>query len=536
MADVSVSKRACSRGDIWAIAPHVLFVLLLAFNVTRTLRHAMWRDEMQVFLLGAYSPTLRELFRNLEYETHPDLWHLLVWFGARVYDYPVSMQVLHVALATCVWLLVWCVSPFKVVDKILLLLSYFLFWEYFVVSRNYVLVALFGFALAAVRSKMPRAVLPAFILAGALANTMILGTIWSMVVALRLALEPGNPARLRLGGAALYLVFLAVALLSIIPAADTVPYGSHLRFNPENLEDLAVIPAGALAPIQPLWLIDTVKFILGPHSAIAPHFWNPNPVDDLLRLAGGAPVRWAAIIAILLLPPILCWAVVRDWKLTAEFALTYIGIVMFASLWDFLGQSRQHGIVFLALVAAVWMASARVPLAGWRARTWRVLLVVSALGGLLTLTSETRIFSHGRSVAEWLARNRLADAFIMGSRDTTMSTISGYLQRPIYYLECECFGRFIVWNPRRSQFIDSAEIVRRAQRALAANRGRDVILIANRVITPQDIAVNAPDLTLTLLQTFAGAEVESENYFVFRAAMRSATDTMFPAGRIGLAP
>jgi hypothetical protein len=68
---------------------NLLFVALLASNIVRTFRHAMWRDEMQVFLYGADSPTLPELFRNLEYEVHPDLWHLLVWFAARIYDDPV---------------------------------------------------------------------------------------------------------------------------------------------------------------------------------------------------------------------------------------------------------------------------------------------------------------------------------------------------------------------------------------------------------------------------------------------------------------
>jgi hypothetical protein len=101
----------------------------------------MWRDEMQVFLLGAYSPTLSDLFRKLEYETHPDLWHLLVWLAARISDAPVAMQAVHVVLASIVWLLVWRLSPFKAIDKFLLLLSYFLFWEHFVLGRNYVLVA-----------------------------------------------------------------------------------------------------------------------------------------------------------------------------------------------------------------------------------------------------------------------------------------------------------------------------------------------------------------------------------------------------------
>ena len=32
-----------------------LFVILLAIDVTRTLRHAMWRDELQIFMIAANS-------------------------------------------------------------------------------------------------------------------------------------------------------------------------------------------------------------------------------------------------------------------------------------------------------------------------------------------------------------------------------------------------------------------------------------------------------------------------------------------------
>src|SRR5215208_3821246 len=85
----------------------ILFAALLVFNIARTLHHSMWRDEMQVFLLGAYSPSLSELIRNLAYEPHPYLWHLLVWIAAHIYLDPISMQVLHALLASCVWLLIW---------------------------------------------------------------------------------------------------------------------------------------------------------------------------------------------------------------------------------------------------------------------------------------------------------------------------------------------------------------------------------------------------------------------------------------------
>src|ERR1043166_8454182 len=127
-----------------ATASDVLFVLLLAFNVARTLRHAMWRDELQIFQLGLACDSLRQLFARLKYEAHGGLWDTLVWLLTRVTADPAWMQVMHAGLAVALWVVIYRWSPFGRIEKVLLLLSYFVFFEYFVVSRNYVLAALCG--------------------------------------------------------------------------------------------------------------------------------------------------------------------------------------------------------------------------------------------------------------------------------------------------------------------------------------------------------------------------------------------------------
>src|ERR1700730_8726100 len=133
-----------------------LFVFLIAVNVTRALRHAMWRDELQIFMIAASSASPWELFDNLKFAAHPGLWYTLVWLITRVTSDPMWMQVLHVVMAIGVWVIVFRWSPFNTVEKLLLLLSYFLFWEYFVISRSYVLLALIGFGFVVLRECRPR--------------------------------------------------------------------------------------------------------------------------------------------------------------------------------------------------------------------------------------------------------------------------------------------------------------------------------------------------------------------------------------------
>jgi hypothetical protein len=212
---------------------------------------------------------------------------------------------------------------------------------------------------------------------------------------------------------------------------------------------------------------------------------------------------------------------IRDRALVAEFATAYIGVLLFAYLWNFPGHARHHGVLFLMLIASVWISRVRDPRRTRRSRLWTALLVVNAVAGLMTLFSELRPFSQGRNVAAWLQQNNLDDAFLLGSRDTPTSTVAGYLRRPIYYLECECLGTFIVWNTRRQAHLPPAEFGRRLVRALDGSTRRDAILIVNRKLRPEAEAAATPRLSFTMLQAFQGAAVTDENYVVYRVAVQS---------------
>jgi hypothetical protein len=156
------------------VLPDLLFVLLAVYNVIRLFRHAMWRDELQAFMVAAASNTPLDLFAKLKYEGHPGLWHLLLWVVTRFTTDPVAMRVLHLVIALGDWVLVWRLSPFRPVGKLLLLLSYYLFWEYFVVSRSYALGVLLGFGFAALQARRPEQRFWPWVLLGLLANTRCL--------------------------------------------------------------------------------------------------------------------------------------------------------------------------------------------------------------------------------------------------------------------------------------------------------------------------------------------------------------------------
>jgi hypothetical protein len=494
---------------------NALFVLLMVINVVRTLRHAMWRDELQAFMLALDNPSPWSLLLSLKYEGHPGLWYLLIWVITRLTSDPVWMQIMHMGLAIAVWIIIYRWSPFSRVEKILLLLSYFLFWEYFVISRSYVLIALIAFTIIVLRERRPQPEFILWLLLGLLANVHVFGAIWSMVLATALAIEKIRCNSLHIAGVALYAVLLVIAIATMVPAADS-GLVHDVRFSASRLTADLNVPFGAFVPLRPDWIQSVGAFILHPQTAHIPQFWNPNPAGYFVTLTHAGiehPVRLGLIFAV---PIAACWLIARQPLVVLEFSLVYLGIVLFSNIWDVLGVAHQHGVVFLALIASAWAARLRdspIALSSW---LWAALLIVNACGGVLTLVSELRPFSEGYNTATWIKQNGLANDFLIGSRDAQVSTVAGYLGRPIYYLECECQGSFVVWNDKRESWLSGEEFGHRLAKAVALAGSHDAILIrCYGPVTEQDLAQSAPNLSVSLLKSFTDASTD-ENFWIYR--------------------
>jgi hypothetical protein len=517
MAWLSASGRggeAVPRRTIADLASDALFLLLIALNVARTLRHAMWRDELQVFQLGAGSESLLQLFARLKYEARGGLWDGLVWLLTRLTADPAWMQVLHAALAIAVWVVIYRWSPFTRIEKFLLLLSYFLFFEYFVVSRNYVLAALLALSFVALRQHRPAARLLPWLLLGLMANLVVHAAIWSMALAAGFVLEERRRDPKFLAGIALYLGLLAFGVATMIPMADFGPWGREIGLVPSRLNAALAVPLGAFVPVVPGWIEAALAFVTGAADAI-PRYWNPNPLAEVVAFTSADADHPLRLALIYLAPVALCWLIARNGLRVLEFALAYFGIVAFAAIWDFAGSSRHHGIVFLALIAAAWMARARSGTRAASAWALRAVLLVSAVAGMLTLASELRPFSQGRNAALWLRQNNLGNAFLIASRDAQASSVAGYLGRPLYYLECECLGTFIVWNGARQSPLSAAQFRDRLARAFQVGGVFEAILIRNRPIAPGELP--DADTPAELLQSFPDAETD-EVFWIYRVS------------------
>lgn len=118
--------------------------------------HELWKDEWQAWLM-ARDMSWGELLGSLYYEGHPALWYvyLKVWslFSTGGND-ELLIQLAHALLMLGVYALIWFQFRLPIWLKVLILLSYYPFFEYGIVSRGYAFVMLIGFAIVLLLPKV----------------------------------------------------------------------------------------------------------------------------------------------------------------------------------------------------------------------------------------------------------------------------------------------------------------------------------------------------------------------------------------------
>jgi hypothetical protein len=491
------------------------FAILFLVNAVRLFRHTLYEDEVQAWVIARVSATPWALFHNLRYEGHPGLWHLLLWVVSRFTADPSAQQFVQLAVAAGSWFLIYRCAPFSWLEKFLLLLGYFLFFEYFVPSRNYGLMVLLGFGYIALRARQPERPLAPWLVLALLANTVVFGAIWSLALAMFLPLaqiaSAGRLPRASLIGGLVYLAGFALAVATMMPAPD-----GNFRTPVDWFDFTRVVVfvdhfiSDAFVPVGGVLLTDPASAFSGSID----NYWNPQL--DLVAGVVGIGIVWAATI---LAAVLTCGFVARERTMAViepigAVFLTFIGSIVFAYVWQ-ANNSRHAGVLLLAVVGALWLL--RVRRGGTAPRWWIALLAVNALGGLMTLQSELRPFSYAAAAAQWLKQNGYEHAFIMSAEDPQVAVL-GYLDRPIYDLGCQCERDFIRWNHQREGALKDPTLTRRIASAVTTSSGGDDILVLNHTYAP---AADAP-FTAPLLQAFSDAELENEDFYIYRVVPKNA--------------
>jgi hypothetical protein len=222
-----------------------------------------------------------------------------------------------------------------------------------------------------------------------------------------------------------------------------------------------------------------------------------------------------------------------DYPVILAFYSCGTGSILLFTYLKFLGSARHYGNLYLILIAALWLKnhySSSSLLSNWARgitknrlffltiwQSWVkrhfltffiVLLYCQLVAGLVGYIRDLTLpYSASRATAHYLQRHQLDRLFLIGSEDFTMTPISGYLGRKIYYPESNKVGSFVIFNQQRHP-VNDQEILQQVLSKLAESS--PILLILNH-----PLETSFPTLNIQPLEKFTNSFIGNEQYYLY---------------------
>lgn len=154
MNNTLIDKMNNFCGRLYSFSPsptayRLTYVIFIALHIFTAFFHEPWYDEAQAWLIARDASYYDILFDIPHYEGHPPLWHLILSIPAKAgLPFELSLSAIMLIFSALWVYLIMFRSPFCGLLKLLLPFTYYVFYQYGVIARPYVLVGL-ALALAA---------------------------------------------------------------------------------------------------------------------------------------------------------------------------------------------------------------------------------------------------------------------------------------------------------------------------------------------------------------------------------------------------
>jgi len=459
------------------------------------LHHELWIDEAHSFLIARESPQLIDLYHNARQEGHPLVWYIILW-GIHAFSQDVLyMQIVHILISsvTVFFMAYW--APFNKIKKILFAFSYYFFFEYNIISRNYSLCLLFVTLYLILVLRTHKNFLALAIVLALLANTHFLGLIFSVLLMLATGMIWWRSSdQLSQTLKPLIIPFLilftsyCVCILYVMPEEASMfskfERNGYLSF--KRLSACTIILKGLFQ----FPYVDNTS-------------WNTNiftankGIGFLLTIIVSVVSVKAFINRPLSL--FIFWSTVLTFSLFFYLELMHVYAV------------RHWGFVFIGFYATIWFAegldqrrflrilnSLQIPTFLTRNSTkWReiflytVLFVQVSASIYMYMWDYYNPFCNAKAVAGYIKENKLDKELIIVSNYSSGIALNAYVgKNKFYYPEYHGFGTYGVWSIWPNT-IGSQELLHEIETCKKLTKNDTALLVLN------DLMYADPTLTFT---------------------------------------
>lgn len=423
----------------------------------------MWRDEYEEYLQARDSEAIFGL-KNTMSQGHAMLWQSCLWIITRITHNPIWMKVLHGLIAVSFAYILLYKSPFKIWQSALMLLSYFLLYEYAVISRCYAFGVLFFFLFSYFYSRDKKLNLSSAIILFLLANTSMYAMMLTVVIGIWIFINEKlylfkNAEKKQNLFLLIFAIGILLAYLQIKPNEDNsfpvhrviLPFDEY-RFNVAITQFFS-----AFVPI--------CKFQ-------NQFFWNTNFLMDKLGI-----VSWylpLIVFIIVTIPFVSKWRIMLLW-------LMGVAIVLFFQYHTGFRFARYYGHFFILWIVCYWLMQSFYQInLKINNIIFAFIILIQAIGGVLMYNADrTKKFSTGYDAAKWLKKHGYSKNYMIASVDFAMSPIAAELDRKIYYMQHKALCSFTKWDKKRLNSTYKKDIVEAIESDISQ---KPIIFIASHPI------------------------------------------------------
>jgi len=252
----------------------VIFLLYVLFTGIMMVFHEMWRDEWLAIQLATKTQTISDLLLRLPQEGHPPLWYFIIRATAFFSNEVWLLQAIHLGISWCTAYLLLFRFKLSWQSAFCILFSYFLFFEYTVIVRNYNLTILFSLlAIIQIKSQKPK--IPyIFTLLCLMCLSNVYGIFWGIGLAIYFLLNGHLIMHIRKISKVWLSLLLLGSISTIYLLQLSIPPQDHIVLDTNKwsiISSIKLIPKSLSA----IWN----SFVPLPSSFN--HFWNSNVLDIL---------------------------------------------------------------------------------------------------------------------------------------------------------------------------------------------------------------------------------------------------------------
>ena len=499
----------------------LLLLLFITLSALGLARHAMWLDEANCWLVARDSNSYTEMIANNCNSGHPLIWNTLLFILTRFTANIIAMQVLHLVISSTAAYLFIRHAPFTLPFKTCILFSYFIFYEYNIISRNYSLawLLLIVFCMLFMREKRNYLLLVSTLVLLANVHLFALFTaIPLFIMAMTYySLENKNSKWPLLLYSLLFSIAIVVALIIIIPPQQTL----IIRQTAGHYFDYGRISKALSYFVRGFYPMPDFTDV---------HYWNTNFIISHVKIIG------LLITPLLFIIPFFLFYN-KPFALVT-FYVPNLLILFFIFRLQLLTSVHYKGYTIMLLIVALWLSKDErlnanfIRTGKWKERLANLktysyipfiysILLCQLVAGIYAYYKDlTTPLSEGRNVATYIKANSPDSTLVMMEPYYQGPAVAGYLNKQVCYVEKARYGSYVNWDsvmhiPRTDLCDCITEVMNKAknkQFAIILAYGDDSIRAMQNFI---ETRISKQDYSIKETKEFDKGTIQSENYIVY---------------------